>query len=46
MKQGEKNMWKDSETELDFLDFDYLIAVLKDTVSDDKLLPVCLSIKK
>ena len=28
-----KNMWKDSEAEIDFLDFDYLIGVLKgDTV--------------
>lgn len=32
-------MWKDSETELDFLDFNYLIQILKDTVNDEKLLP-------
>lgn len=32
-------MWKDSETELDFLDFDYLIQILNDTVNDKKLLP-------
>ncbi|MFZ4451035.1 KAP family P-loop NTPase fold protein [Salibacterium aidingense] len=32
-------MWKDSETELDFLDFDYLIAMLKDIIEDKNLLP-------
>lgn len=32
-------MWKDSETELDFLDFDYLIHILIDTVNNEKLLP-------
>lgn len=32
-------MWKDSETELDFLDFDYLIHILKDIISDETLLP-------
>ncbi len=37
-------MWKDSETELDFLDFDYLIAVLSDTISDDKLLPASIGV--
>lgn len=28
-------MWKDSETELDFLDFDYLIEILKDIIEDE-----------
>ena len=37
-------MWKDSETELDFLDFDYLIAVLSDTISQDKLLPASIGV--
>ncbi|WP_026882024.1 KAP family P-loop NTPase fold protein [Clostridium akagii] len=37
-------MWKDSETELDFLDFDYLIDVLRDTISDDKLLPASIGV--
>jgi predicted KAP-like P-loop ATPase len=32
-------MWKDSETELDFLDFDYLINILKDIIADETLLP-------
>ncbi|EMX0193789.1 NTPase [Bacillus cereus] len=32
-------MWKDSETELDFLDFDYLIAMLKEIIEDETLLP-------
>ncbi|WP_405168607.1 P-loop NTPase fold protein [Paenibacillus sp. FSL H3-0286] len=32
-------MWKDSETELDFLDFDYLIHILKDIIADETLLP-------
>ena len=37
-------MWKDSETELDFLDYDYLISVLKDTIMEDKLLPASIGI--
>ena len=35
-------MWKDNETELDFLDYDYLINVLKDTITDDNLLPASI----
>ncbi|MGJ0847310.1 KAP family P-loop NTPase fold protein [Tissierella praeacuta] len=37
-------MWKDSETELDFLDYDYLINVLKDTITNDKLLPASIGV--
>lgn len=37
IKEGIK-MWKDSETELDFLDFDYLIEILKDIIEDESLL--------
>jgi len=37
-------MWKDSETELDFLDFDYLIGVLKDTIDNDELLPSSIGV--
>lgn len=37
-------MWKDSETELDFLDYDYLISVLKDTIIDDNLLPASIGV--
>jgi len=37
-------MWKDSETELDFLDFDYLIAILRDIISEDKLLPASIGV--
>ncbi|KIY20665.1 KAP family P-loop NTPase fold protein [Mesobacillus subterraneus] len=32
-------MWKDSETELDFLDFDYLIHTVSNIIKDDALLP-------
>lgn len=32
-------MWKDSETELDFLDFDYLIHMIREIISDESLLP-------
>lgn len=32
-------MWRDSETELDFLDFDYLIEILKYIVDNENLLP-------
>lgn len=37
-------MWKDCETELDFLDFDYLIKILIDTVDDEKLLPSSIGV--
>lgn len=37
-------MWKDSETELDFLDYDYLINVLKDTITNDNLLPASIGV--
>lgn len=37
-------MWKDCETELDFLDFDYLIKILEDTVNDEKLLPSSIGV--
>lgn len=37
-------MWKDSETELDFLDFDYLKAILKATINDDDLLPASIGV--
>ncbi len=32
-------MWKDCETELDYLDFDYLVSVLNSVIRDDSLLP-------
>lgn len=37
-------MWKDCETELDFLDFDYLTKILEDTVNDEKLLPSSIGV--
>lgn len=37
-------MWKDCETELDFLDFDYLIKILQDTVNDKSLLPSSIGV--
>jgi predicted KAP-like P-loop ATPase len=37
-------MWKDCETELDFLDFDYLIKILENTVNDEKLLPSSIGV--
>lgn len=37
-------MWKDCETELDFLDFDYLINMLEDTANDEKLLPSSIGV--
>ena len=32
-------MWKDSETEIDYLDFSYIVEIMKDTINDEKLLP-------
>lgn len=37
-------MWRDSETELDFLDFDYLINILKDTIDNEELLPASIGV--
>ena len=38
------NMWKDSETELDFLDYGYLINSVTDIVENDELLPACIGL--
>ncbi len=37
-------MWKDSETEIDFLDYDYLIKVLQKIITDDSLLPASIGV--
>ena len=37
-------MWKDSETELDFLDYDYLIKTVQSIVTDDRLLPASIGV--
>lgn len=37
-------MWKDSETELDFLDYDYLIKTVQSIITDDKLLPASIGV--
>lgn len=37
-------MWKDSETELDFLDFDYLIGLLQELIKDESLLPSSIGV--
>lgn len=37
-------MWKDSEAEIDFLDFDYLIGVLKDIINNEDLLPATIGV--
>ncbi len=37
-------MWKDSETELDFLDYNYLVNSVKDIVQTDELLPACIGL--
>ncbi len=37
-------MWKDSETTVDFLDFDYLKDSLNDIIQDDKLTPASIGI--
>ncbi|BAD66620.1 conserved hypothetical protein [Shouchella clausii KSM-K16] len=37
-------MWKDSETELDFLDFEYLIGILTDIIEDESLLPSSIGV--
>lgn len=37
-------MWKDSETELDFLDYDYLIQTVQNIIMDDNLLPASIGV--
>ena len=37
-------MWKDSETELDFLDYEYLIRTLQSIIMDDTLLPASIGV--
>lgn len=37
-------MWKDSETELDFLDYDYLIQTIQNIIMDDTLLPASIGV--
>ncbi|WP_219726698.1 P-loop NTPase fold protein [Megasphaera hutchinsoni] len=37
-------MWKDSETEFDFLVYDYLIQTLQSIITDDSLLPASIGV--
>ena len=37
-------MWKDSETEIDYLDYDYLIESIEDIVMNDNLLPASIGV--
>ncbi len=37
-------MWKDSETELDFLDYDYLIQTVRSIITNDNLLPASIGV--
>lgn len=37
-------MWKDSETELDYLDFDHLIGLIEELISDESLLPSSIGV--
>jgi predicted KAP-like P-loop ATPase len=37
-------MWKDSETEFDYLDFDYLIETVSNIIKNDELLPSTIGV--
>lgn len=37
-------MWKDSETEIDYLDYDYLIQSLEDIIMNEDLLPASIGV--
>lgn len=37
-------MWKDSETEIDFLDYGYIVDILKDIICNDELLPASIGL--
>lgn len=37
-------MWKDSETEIDYLDYEYMVNILADIICDDSLLPASIGV--
>ena len=37
-------MWRDSETEIDYLDYGYIVDIMTDTINDKKLLPSCIGL--
>ena len=37
-------MWKDSETEIDFLNFDYLVNTIIEVINDDSLVPSAIGV--
>ena len=37
-------MWRDSETEIDYLDYGYIVDIMIDTINDEKLLPSCIGL--
>lgn len=37
-------MWKDSETEIDYLDYEYMVEILEDIICNDNLLPASIGI--
>lgn len=37
-------MWRDSETEIDYLNFEYLVNLLTDLIDNDKLLPATIGV--
>lgn len=37
-------MWRDSETEIDYLDYGYIVDIMIDTINDKKLLPSCIGL--
>ena len=37
-------MWKDGETEIDYLDYDYLVKSIEDIILDDALLPASIGV--
>ena len=40
----EEFMWRDSETETDYLDYGYIVDIMTDTINDKKLLPSCIGL--
>lgn len=37
-------MWKDSETEIDYLDYEYLVHIITDIINNDSLLPASIGV--
>lgn len=43
-RKGSSDVWRDSETEIDYLNFEYLVNLLAEIIDNDKLLPATIGV--